>query len=167
MRLEQMRWFFLRGWMGKPLSSTRFIPAALKGFAAKISSPDKLPFTFTCVLISTSLGADLCTGLYSWDRSLRLHKGEQHAVCLSLFIEGKLQFILQPGSCRLVFLQQTHSQTDSNRSVNTTEKVSRAPLQFVSVDPNYKPKTVHLVLCFYGWLYFYTFTPYQKQHLTN
>lgn len=86
---------------------------------------------FTCVLISTSLGADLCTGLYSWDRSLRLHKGEQHAVCLSLFIEGKLQFILQPGSCRTVFLQQTHSQTDSNQSVNWKSR-SCTPAVYIS-----------------------------------
>lgn len=123
---------------------------------------------FTCVLISPSLGADLCAGLYSWQRSLRLHKGAQHAVRLPLFIEGKLQFILQPGSCGLV--QQTHSQTDSSRSVNRTEKVGHAPLQFISVDPNYKPKTVHLVLCFtddYIFALLLLMRCLNKQYLTN
>lgn len=57
-----MRWFFLRGWMGNHCPARILFQQRWKVFEGffsplmpKDSSPDKSPFTVTCVLISTSL----------------------------------------------------------------------------------------------------------------
>lgn len=63
----------------------------------KDSSPDKSPFTDTCVLISTSLELTFARDCTLEATCSDCTKAEQR-VCLSLFMEGKLQFILQPGS---------------------------------------------------------------------